>query len=166
SWITIVVILLLVIAYFGVGAVAANKLTIPKRRFPTEKSPATFDLVYEDVRFPARGGDADIAAWYIPNQGSHQAVIIVHGNNESRTYEFSGNMVDLGAALQQAGFNILMIDLRGHGQSGDGRASFGINERRDILGAVDWLLDKGYQPGSIGVLGTSLGGASSIGAGM
>jgi len=163
-WVAVIVIVLFVSVYLAVGVMAASQLTIPKRRFPTGKDPGTFNLVFEEVRFPARGGDAEIAAWFIPNQESSQAVIIVHGNNESRTYEFSGNMVDLGAALHQAGFNVLMIDLRGHGRSGEGRASFGINERRDILGAVDWLLGRGFQPGTIGVLGTSLGGASGIGA--
>lgn len=88
----------------------------------------------------------------------------MHGKDASRTVEFAGKFVDLAAALQQGGYSVLMIDLRGHGQSGDGRYSFGLNERRDVEGTVDWLLKKGYTPGSIGVLGVSLGAASAIGA--
>jgi pimeloyl-ACP methyl ester carboxylesterase len=91
-------------------------------------------------------------------------VVIVHGKDSSRSAEFDGCFVDLGAALQRGGFNVLMIDLRGHGQSGNGRYSFGLNERRDIQGAVDWLSAKGLKPGSIGVLGVSFGAASAIGA--
>ena len=42
--------------------------------------------------------------------------------------------------------------------------SFGLRERYDVLGAADWLKARGFAQGSIGVLGVSLGGASSIGA--
>lgn len=42
--------------------------------------------------------------------------------------------------------------------------SFGLAERRDILGAVDWLMAQGFHAGSIGVLGVSMGAASAIGA--
>jgi pimeloyl-ACP methyl ester carboxylesterase len=66
------------------------------------------------------------------------------------------------ARLYRRGFALLAIDLRGHGQSSDARLSFGKNEHRDVLGAVDWLLAQGYPPGSIGVLGVSLGAASTI----
>ena len=55
-----------------------------------------------------------------------------------------------------------MIDLRGHGQSSPARMSFGLKEHRDILGAVDWLKGRGYRPGHIGVLGQSMGGASTL----
>ena len=59
---------------------------------------------------------------------------------------------------------MLMIDLRGYGESSDGRFTFGIRERQDVLGALDYLEERGYLPGKIGVLGLSLGAASAIGA--
>ena len=42
--------------------------------------------------------------------------------------------------------------------------TFGILERGDVQAAVDWLADKGYQSGKIGIFGLSLGSASSVGA--
>ncbi|MGD8457398.1 MAG: alpha/beta hydrolase [Anaerolineales bacterium] len=57
-----------------------------------------------------------------------------------------------------------MIDLRGHGGSEGERYSFGVYERRDVLGAVDWLIDQGFEPGNIGTLGISLGGGAVDGA--
>ncbi|MFC1879305.1 alpha/beta hydrolase [Chloroflexota bacterium] len=164
KWLAIVVILLLALAYFGIGYVAAGQLTQPKRQFDPENNPAVYNLEYEDVQFPSSDGKAEIAAWYIPYQGSSQVVIMVHGNNASRTREYDDQFPSMGAALHQAGFNVLMIDLRGHGESSDGRVTFGTSERYDVIGAVDWLVAKGFQPGSIGVLGVSLGSASSIGA--
>lgn len=122
-------------------------------------------MTYEDVRFPARDGDAEIAAWYIPSAENDRAIVLVHGRNASRTDAFLERFPELAAALNKAGFSLLMIDLRGHGESSAGRFSFGINERYDVLGAVDWLLQEhGFAPGKIGVLGVSLGAAASVGA--
>jgi uncharacterized protein len=157
------IVVLLLAAYIIISALAANILTVPKRVFGGE-TPAAFGLTYQDVRLPARGDQIDIAGWYIPNQASHKAVVLVHGWNGSRTSEFQGGFPDFAAALQKRGFAVLMIDMRGHGQSGDAHFSFGITERRDVEGAADWLKSQGFQPGSIGVLGISMGGATAIGA--
>jgi alpha/beta superfamily hydrolase len=54
--------------------------------------------------------------------------------------------------------------LRGHGQSADAPFTFGIYERRDVEGAIDWLKSQGFESGKIGVLGVSMGAASVIGA--
>jgi fermentation-respiration switch protein FrsA (DUF1100 family) len=160
KWIILVVFFLAVV-YLGIGAVAANILTYPERVFATDITP---NQPYEDVRFLARDGEVEIAGWYIYQENNTKVVILAHGIHCSRTCEFEGGWVDFGDALVEAGINVLMIDLRGHGQSGDSRFSFGKYERFDVLGAVDWLKDKGYQTGSIGALGASLGGASTIGA--
>src|SRR5439155_23439584 len=136
----------------------------PHRAFAPPETPATFNLAFQDVRFPARGGDVTIAGWYIPHPARRRAIVLVHGKDGNRYTEFQGRFVDFAAALRQRGFALLMIDMRGHGQSGDTHFSFGINERRDVEGAVDWLKVQGFQPGSIGVLGVSMGSASSIGA--
>lgn len=164
KWLAIIVAILLVVGYLGVGAVAADVLTTPKRDFSTAITPANFNLAYQDVRFPARSDKVDIAGWYLPREASQKVIVLVHGKDCSRTIEFGGHFVDLAVALQQSGFSVLMIDLRGHGQSGDAHFSFGLIERRDVEGATDWLVTKGFKPGSIGALGVSLGAASSIGA--
>jgi fermentation-respiration switch protein FrsA (DUF1100 family) len=138
-------------------------LTQPKRRFNPAHNPGVYDLDYEQVSIPASDGKATLAGWFIPNAESSQAVLLVHGNNASRTWEFGEEFPKLGVGLRKAGYNVLMIDLRGHGESSDARVSFGLFERYDVAGAVDWLVAQGFQPGSIGVLGVSLGSASSIG---
>lgn len=153
---------LLVVVYFGLGAVVSLKLARPRRSFDAERSPAAQQLAYTDVRFPARGGDAQIAAWYVQHAAGRHVLVLVHGKDSSRTREHSGRTAELMARLYRRGFALLAIDLRGHGQSSDARLSFGIHEHRDILGAVDWLRAQGYPAGSIGVLGVSLGGVSSI----
>ena len=154
---------LLLAAYLLISALAANMLTVP-RRAPENRTPAALSLAYDDVRFPSREDNLEIAGWYIPRLGSRKAVVLVHGWNSNRSAEFQGRFVDFGAALHDRGFAVMMIDMRGHGASGDGHFSFGIRERHDVEGAVDWLERQGFQPGSIGVLGVSMGAATGIGA--
>jgi uncharacterized protein len=164
KWVAIIVPTLCVVVYLAVGTIAAETLTTPKRDFSDHENLATLNLAYQDVRFPSRSGDAQIAGWFIPREASKRAIVLVHGKDCSRTSEFYGEFPDFAAALNRGDFSVLMIDLRGHGQSSDAHFSFGLNERRDVEGAVDWLKAQGFQPGSIGALGVSLGAASSIGA--
>src|SRR6185503_9494707 len=49
-------------------------------------------------------------------------------------------------------------------ERGTTRITYGSRERRDLLGAVDWLLAHGYVPGTIGVLGVSIGAVAGIDA--
>jgi pimeloyl-ACP methyl ester carboxylesterase len=164
----IVLFVILVAGYLAVGAIAADKLTLAQRMFTTD-TPQAHGMSYEDVSFPARVDGLNIAAWYIPADVSQTAdkspaIVMVHGWNASRTNGFNHHFLDLAQALHQAGFSVLMIDLRGHGQSADSHFSFGRLERRDVLAAIDFLLARGHKPGKIGLIGTSMGAASVIGA--
>jgi dipeptidyl aminopeptidase/acylaminoacyl peptidase len=161
-WIGLSLILLLVVAYFGIGGIAASQLTLPKRVFNPELNPSVYNLEYEEIRYPARNDGPEIAAWYIPSDQKEKAIILVHGRDNSRTNGFCDGFVTFANDLHKAGFSVMMIDLRGHGESADSRFYFGVKEYQDILGAVDWLETHGYQPGKIGVLGYSLGAGSVV----
>ena len=153
-------LLLLVLVYFGFGALIALKMAKPVRRFDASKVAALQPLGFQEVRFPARGGDVQLAGWYVPHAAGRHALILVHGMGSSRTAEYRGQFSDLIGAMYRSGFAVLSIDLRGHGQSDDARLSFGIKEHRDVLGAYDYLRAQGYGPRHIGALGISMGGAS------
>lgn len=119
---------------------------------------------YEDVEFSARGDDITISAWYIPTDSdSEEVIIFVHGIGSCRR---NAEVLLPAGILYQAGFNILLIDMRNHGDSEvtDGRAAVGNREYQDVLGAYDWLLEQGFVSENIGLLGTSLGAATSINA--
>ncbi|MCU0494455.1 MAG: alpha/beta fold hydrolase [Chloroflexaceae bacterium] len=153
---------LLLLAYFAIGALVANTLTVPVRKPLVGNPQASLGLPYEDVSLTARDGTAQLSAWYIPAPGSQRAIIFVHGKDGCRTCEFKGRALEFAGAMHGRGFSMFMLDLRGHGQSGEGRFTFGLRERYDIEAAVDWLKTKGYQPGQIGLMGASMGAASSI----
>lgn len=164
-WVAAGLVIFVLIAYLGISAYAASVLSKPARIIDTAKyNPGVYSLEYEDVTLSSRGDGLDIAAWYIPSTDNQRAIILVHGYNDSRTHAFADEFVSFAGKLHDAGFSVMMIDLRGHGESADARFTFGIKERQDVLGAVDWLEAHGYQPGKIGVLGYSLGAGSIIGA--
>jgi uncharacterized protein len=163
-WVGLGLVFLLVVGYLGISAYAATVLTRPERNFNPELNPGKYGLKYENVTFPARDDGLDIAAWYIPSNENQRVIILVHGYNNSRTNGFLDEFVPFANELHKAGFSVMMIDLRGHGQSTEARFTFGIKEHQDVLGAVDWLEERGYQAGKIGVLGYSLGAGSIIGA--
>ncbi len=119
------------------------------------------NLSYEDVSFTSRNDQVALSGWFIPARNSDRAVVFVHGKDSCRSCEFSNHSLDFASDLHERGFNVFMFDLRGHGQSSAARVSFGLLEKNDVLGAVDWLRDRGFAPGRIGVLGVSLGSASA-----
>jgi fermentation-respiration switch protein FrsA (DUF1100 family) len=169
-WILIGMIALLVVAYFGIGAVAASQLTVPKRRGDFTKNPGIYNLKYEDLRIPSRGDGLEIAAWYIPSETNEYVIILVHGRDDSRMFApytmgedaHADGYLPFAKVLHDAGYSVMMIDLRGHGQSADSRYYFGLKEYQDVLGAVDWLEGRGFQPGKIGIQSYSLGSVSAI----
>jgi fermentation-respiration switch protein FrsA (DUF1100 family) len=157
-------------AYLGVGAFITLTTTHPHRHLNPAVSPAAQGLAFENVNFASRGGDVNLAGWFIPNQAApgagtppaRRAVVIVHGKDSNRTREYGGHAPEVAAGLKQRDMAVLLIDLRGHGTSGDARFTLGIKESFDVLGAVDFLRARGYPAGSIGLLGQSMGAAATI----
>ncbi|MGE5155948.1 MAG: alpha/beta hydrolase [Betaproteobacteria bacterium] len=116
---------------------------------------------YETVAFPSRDRALTIRGWYAPGAAGDAAptVIVVHGFDSCRR----DPVVMLPAAmLHRAGFGILLIDLRNHGDSDsdNGRWTGGSKEYRDVLGAWDWLVQAGHDPARIGLLGMSIRAAT------
>jgi fermentation-respiration switch protein FrsA (DUF1100 family) len=117
---------------------------------------------YQTVRFPSRQPGINIAGWWVPGAPDAPAVILVHGIDGCK------NAIDVlvpAGMLWRNGFSVLLIDLRGVGDSdsGDGWSTAGNEEYLDVLGAWDWLVpEKDYAPGRIGLFGVSLGGATAL----
>ncbi len=146
---------LLLAGYAGLAGLVAQRFTAPQRQ-----APQGLDQGY-GVRFGARDGRAQIAATYMPaEQLGGPAVVFVHGKDACRGNELKAPTLELAQRFNEAGFAVLLIDLRGHGQSSAARLTYGERERFDVLGAVDWLRGRGHS--RIGVLGASMGAASSL----
>lgn len=159
------VLILAIIIYLAVGAYGASRAMRPRRNQDLAATPAAFDLAYQDVTLASRDTEVKIAGWWIPQPKSTKAIVMVPGRGENRTTEFYDHFLDLAAKLNSlgtAGFNILMIDLRAHGFSGSEISTWGLGEKHDVEGAVDWIKGRGFERGRIGALGASLGATSCV----
>ena len=151
---------LLALLYTVVAVVVAHLFPPPRRVGPHAHAGTN----YERVHFCARGESLRLVASYRRVHRATGVVILVHGRDACRGDELRGTTEALVRDLSARGLSVMMMDLRGHGESDHARLTFGRRERHDILGAVDFLLLRGYPPGGIGVLGASMGGASAIAA--
>jgi pimeloyl-ACP methyl ester carboxylesterase len=113
-------------------------------------SPDEYGSEYEVIELKTSDKLTLRGVW-IPAPGSDKAIIILHGLNGS--YDFD---VYRAPALHEAGFNVLLFDFRAHGRSEGKRMTFGYEEQRDVLAAIEFLHSRGMQ--HIGLLGFSYGG--------
>jgi len=117
-------------------------------------SPGEYGLKFEQVEFNATDGLKLRGVW-IPSAGSDKAVVILHGHGSSHDFD-----VYRAPALHEAGFSVLLFDFRAHGRSDGRMMTFGYKERQDVLGAIDFLHNRGLQ--HIGLLGFSYGGMTAM----
>lgn len=165
---------------FGLGIVAARfgyrplyytRLMITSFRQPLWRSPSDVGLPYTNVAFTSSDGTR-LQGWFIPASGANDrpapAIIFVHGWPWNRLGNRAGStlmpdltvdFLELGAALHRAGFHVLLFDLRNHGTSAAAiPVTFGVNEARDVRGAVAMLRQRADVDGErIGIIGYSMG---------
>ena len=153
-----VALVVLAVLYGLVSFLIAQGVTKADRD-PQEDHPSNYGLAFEDIEFPSQRGDLVLSGWYLPGDESSPHLIFVHGIGSVRSGD---NAVELAARLVEQGYNMLLFDLRGHGSSGGDTVSGGYFERWDVLGAFDYLVERGIDPGRIGLMGFSMGAATSI----
>jgi uncharacterized protein len=147
--------------YLTLTLVTAHLFTTAARHTVPPTPPASS---FTRIPISSRHDRLALAGWYRAAPAARGAVILVHGRDACRGNELRGSTFPLAEHLHGLGLSVVMLDLRGHGDSARARVTFGRNERHDILGALDFLLAHGYQPGTIGLLGASMGGAGAIAA--
>ncbi len=91
-------------------------------------------------------------------------IVFVRGRDASKGHEVHPDAMGLVKQLVADGLSVRMVDLRGHGESDAARMTCGCNERRDVLGAIDWLRSRGYRAGRLGVFCASMGGCAALAA--
>ena len=151
-----------------------TQLMLFARRAPIERTPAEVGLDYEDVAFKA-GDGVDLKGWFIPSGETRgPAVVLVHGWMWNRVGNVAGKVpvddrdvdfLPVTKALHDAGFGVLLFDLRRHGESEQSRhlVTFGPIEARDFVGAVNYLRSRADVDGQrIGALGISMGGSIAL----
>jgi len=131
-----------------------NMFFYPDRVIYTQ--PEQFGLPVEEVWFDSSG--ARLHGWWLPatTPTAHGSALHLHGNAANIS-----NHLPLAAWLPQAGFNVLMFDYRGFGQS-EGRPTLaGIVD--DAAAALAALRARpGVEAQRLVVFGQSLGGATAL----
>jgi dienelactone hydrolase len=121
-------------------------------------TPSRAGLAYEDVRLRTADG-VTLAAWYVPSANG-AAVVLLHGAGSTRS-----DVLDQAAVIARAGFGVLMLDARGHGESGGRAMDFGWFGDADIAAATAFLEPRpDVERGRIGLVGLSMGGEQALGA--
>jgi alpha-beta hydrolase superfamily lysophospholipase len=139
------------------------------RRAPLTRTPAEAGLAYEDVAFPAADG-VKLKGWFIPAGERAPAIVFVHGwmwnrlgnvAHQTPVKDADVDFLPATKALHEAGFGVLLFDVRNHGESAAGKRplSYGPVEARDYIGAVRYLRERPDVDGArIGAIGLSMGG--------
>lgn len=91
-------------------------------------------------------------------QPTNKTAIIVHG------YTSNGkSMAAFGKIyFEQFGYNILMPDLRGHGESEGNYIGFGWHDRKDIISWINYALTRNGSDSKIVLHGISMGGGTVL----
>lgn len=148
-WLLLIAVLLVLATGFGLSFLFTRRGQLGETHSPDE-----YGLDFETVEFKTSDRLTLRGVW-IPAAQSDKAVVILHGHNSS--YDFD---IYRAPYLVNAGFNVLLFDFRGHGRSEGKHMTFGYEEQRDVLGAVDFLHNRGMR--HIGLLGFSYGGIVSM----
>ena len=88
-----------------------------------------------EVRVPTRNGKT-LFAWFVPASGATPvpAVVVMHGWGANASL-----MLDCVAPLNAAGFAVLLLDARCHGQSDDETFTSLPRFAEDIEAGLDWI---------------------------
>ena len=135
-------------------------------KWPYWRTPADAHIYYRDLTLTTADG-LDLSAWYVPafelNRGhiepegeSAPTVLLGHGLLGSKR-----GMLRFVPWFHEAGYNVMLLDFRGHGDSDQAPSSIGPDEVMDIQAALDWLEAEGAGDRVAG-LGLSLGASALV----
>ena len=161
-WIAVALAALVVVAgagLYGFSLYSMNK-AFSHRVVRLVATPATYGLAGESVSLTSADG-VPLEAWWIPAAAGRPrgVVVVLHGMDGMDASSLLGH----GKFLHDAGYAVVVLDMRAHGRSGGGRIGLSVEEPRDVAAALDWI---GRQPPLRGVpvvlLGISMGGATAL----
>ena len=158
-----------------VAAVVARSILSPGHH-SLRTTPDEVGLTFSPAHFPAREDGVRLSGWFVPAEQhtteKRPTIIMLHGWAWTRLGEKpSGginskilrtrhvDLLKMAKSLHDADYNVLMFDLRNHGESAQaGAGTFGINEANDLLGAIDYVNTlPEVDPARVGALGFSSG---------
>ena len=164
-WISIIIILILVVLSLGVN-IGLKETVMSKRkesRQMLEELWSRFGTDYrnyqnipvEEVIIKSYDGLKLKGYFLRAYKDSKKVVIMNHGYTANHYIDYQ--FTDI---FFEEGYNVLLIDMRSHGESEGKVASYGYNESKDIGSWVRWIKDKIGEDAYIGLHGQSMGAAT------
>lgn len=149
-------LVVLFMAVWLAASFVAERVMLHPKRWDVGPTPAQLGYAYDDVAFRNPDGQT-LRGWWI--QGvRHQTVVMVHGWTSSRR-----EPMGKASYLIDAGYSVLVFDLRGHGRSDGDSTTLGYREPADVMAAVAYARSR--DPAPVALLGYSMGGAVAVMAG-
>ena len=125
-----------------------------------QTTPDRLGLKFEELRIPVGSGadKGELQAWWVPAANSDAPTFLyLHGNDRN-----IGNNLQHTLRLHNLGFNVLLPDYRGYGNSTGGKPSEA-KVYEDAEAAWQYLIkQRGVNPRHAFIYGHSLGGAIAI----
>jgi len=141
----------------GATVVQVHRGTAPRHLEAPAIDFEAMRIPVENVQFAAADG-VPLGGWLLPGAPDAPGVILCHDAGSSRAA-----LLNLAITLHGQGFTTLLFDFRGHGESGGTRSTLGLEEKRDVLGAVDLLVRRlGAETKRIGIYGVGMGAYSAV----
>lgn len=125
-------------------------------RLVGDSDPSTYDLPYQMTKVPTVRGK-ELFAWFIPTEATAPTIIILHGWGANAEL-----MLPMAIPLHNAGFNVLMVEARGHGRSDGDTFSSLPRFAEDLECTIDWLKTHHESTSSITLLGHSVGAGAVL----
>jgi len=154
-WAIILTSVVISMVYVGTSLFVAERLTRPTNH-PLSIDPRRVSADAEAWSTRTYDG-VTLRGWFLPTESRRHLIVLVHGMWSSWL-----EMAALGRDLHNRGFDVLLFDLRGHGQSDPSRLYLGRRERADIRAVMSWAKQKGFSDDRIGWLGYSMGGSTVL----
>ncbi len=134
-----------------------SQILIHPKRAVFKDTPKNHNLEYENVIFRSIDGFV-LKGWFLNGDEAKATCILCHGYSGRKDTD-----IIYAEFLVKNGFNVLMFDFRGHGESSGDYTSLGFYEIQDLLGAINYLKSrKDIKSDKIFTWGFSMGAAVSI----
>lgn len=150
-------LLLVGVTLVALSGVRVFQATHPPRELGGEVDLDLLSVRADDIRFPSADG-IDLAGWLLEGEPGRPPLVLCHDLGTSKD-----SLLSLAISLNVQGYTVLLFDFRGHGRSGGTSSTLGLAEKRDVLGALDFLARRrGSEPARVGVYAVGMGAHAAV----
>lgn len=136
-------------------ALAPNASPLRALTGPAEPPPVLLERGARVLETQVGPPAATLVSWVVePAAAARGTVVMLHGVRADKH-----SLLPVGLALSDAGYRVVLVDLRGHGESTGRYLTYGSVEARDLSTLLDGL---GRDTGCLGVYGFSYGASVAI----